>query len=151
MILSPLLPINRTTVGLYRLEAVLKSSSRYVFHLPPEANYFPLTVALDPIRLHSHPVGGRTYWHCVAGASDPKFTRSDRGVKHDVLLNGIGVQLTFEVIAAASHIPSPRVRVVDVIDLMIPGLVCTLPPSITKEGLSLFTVDQPSLVSEWAM
>ncbi|KAJ7076838.1 D-xylulose 5-phosphate/D-fructose 6-phosphate phosphoketolase-domain-containing protein [Mycena belliarum] len=60
--------------------------------------------------------------HCNAGASVWKFESVDDGVKSDVVLVGIGVEVTFEIAVAAllrKHVPELRVRVVNVTDLMI--------------------------------
>ena len=40
--------------------------------------------------------------HCRAGASVFKFASTEEGLNPDVVLVGIGCELTFEVIAAAS-------------------------------------------------
>ena len=66
----------------------------------------------------------------------------------DVVLVGIGVEMTFEVIAAAAllrkEIPALRVRVVNVTDLMILGPHGTHPHSLSDEGFeSLFTKNKP--------
>ena len=66
----------------------------------------------------------------------------------DVVLVGIGVEMTFEVIAAAAllrkEIPALRVRVVNVTDLMILGPYGTHPHSLSDEGFeSLFTKNKP--------
>ncbi len=66
----------------------------------------------------------------------------------DVVLVGIGVEVTFEVIAAAAllrkEIPALRVRVVNVTDLMILGPHGSHPHSLSDEGFnSLFTSHKP--------
>ena len=86
--------------------------------------------------------------HCVAGASIWKFASTDEGMSPDVVLVGIGVEMTFEVIAAAAllrkEIPALRVRVVNVTDLMILGPYGTHPHSLSDEGFeSLFTKNKP--------
>ena len=54
--------------------------------------------------------------HCTAGLSVWKFCSTDEGKNPDVVLVGIGNELTFEVVKAASILrercPSLRVRVV---------------------------------------
>jgi len=90
--------------------------------------------------------------HCIAGASVWKFASTEGGVQPDVVLVGIGVELTFEVIAAASllrqALPFLRVRVVNVTDLMILGPSRTHPHSLTDEDFdSLFTNDREIIVN----
>jgi xylulose-5-phosphate/fructose-6-phosphate phosphoketolase len=52
--------------------------------------------------------------HCIAGASVWKFASTDGGVDPDIVLVGIGVEVTYEIIAAAAllrtHVPALRVR-----------------------------------------
>ncbi|KAF7799807.1 hypothetical protein EIP86_011049 [Pleurotus ostreatoroseus] len=105
-------------------------------YLPPDANCFLSTVAhclraKDYINLMVGSKQPTPVWlspeeadkHCIAGASIWKFCSTDEGVNPDVVLVGIGVEMTFEVIAAAALLrkilPSLRVRVVNVTDLMI--------------------------------
>ncbi|KAJ7091512.1 XFP C-terminal domain-containing protein [Mycena belliarum] len=75
--------------------------------------------------------------HCIAGASIWKFASVDDGVNPDVVLVGIGVEVTFEVIAAAAllrkHVPELRVRVVNVTDLMILSTSGTHPHALSDE------------------
>lgn len=63
--------------------------------------------------------------HCKAGTSIWKFASTDSGLNPDVVLVGIGSELMFEVIAAAAYLrqilPSLKVRVVNVTDLMVLG------------------------------
>lgn len=105
-------------------------------YLPPDANCFLSTV--------SHCLRARNYvnlmvgskqdtpvWlspeeadrHCIAGAGIWKFASTEDGVDPDVVLVGIGVEVTFEVVCAASLlrkvVPELRVRVVNVTDLMV--------------------------------
>lgn len=63
------------------------------------------------------------------------------------MLVGIGVEVTFEVIAAAAllrkEVPDLRVRVVNVTDLMILGPEKSHPHSLTNDGfINLFTADR---------
>jgi xylulose-5-phosphate/fructose-6-phosphate phosphoketolase len=86
--------------------------------------------------------------HCRAGASVWKFASTDEGLNPDVVLVGIGTELTFEVIAAAMLLrkkaPEMRVRVVNVTDLMILGAERSHPHSLTDDDFdSLFTEDLP--------
>ncbi|TFK49509.1 D-xylulose 5-phosphate/D-fructose 6-phosphate phosphoketolase [Heliocybe sulcata] len=86
--------------------------------------------------------------HCIAGASVWKFASVDEGVNPDVVLVGVGVEMTFEVIAAAAllrqHSPHLRVRVVNVTDLMILGPEHSHPHALTDTDFyALFTEDKP--------
>jgi xylulose-5-phosphate/fructose-6-phosphate phosphoketolase len=82
--------------------------------------------------------------HCQAGASIWKFASTDNGLNPDVVLVGIGSELTFEVVCAASILrrlcPALRVRVVNVTDLMILESESAHPHSLTdQEFEALFT------------
>nr|KAK5450141.1 hypothetical protein LTR18_000156 [Exophiala xenobiotica] len=86
--------------------------------------------------------------HCRAGASVWKFASTNGGLDSDVVLVGIGAELTFEVIAAAAllreKVPDLRVRVVNVTDLMILGQASSHPHALTNEAFdSLFASDVP--------
>ncbi|EXJ91977.1 hypothetical protein A1O3_00527 [Capronia epimyces CBS 606.96] len=86
--------------------------------------------------------------HCCAGASVWKFASTDEGLNPDVVLVGIGAELTFEVVAAAdllrTKVPNLRVRVVNVTDLMILGQFSSHPHALTDDAFdSLFTADVP--------
>ena len=72
----------------------------------------------------------------------------DEGVDPDVVLVGIGVEVTFEVIAAAAilrkRLPSLRVRIVNVTDLMILELYGVHPHALSETDFAtLFTKDCP--------
>ncbi|KAE8234283.1 hypothetical protein CF326_g675 [Tilletia indica] len=86
--------------------------------------------------------------HCVAGASVFRNYSTDEGRDPDVVLVGIGVELTAEVIAARNilerDVPSLRVRVVNVVDLLVLSDRGEHPHALSDEQLaSLFTVDAP--------
>jgi len=128
--------------------------------LPPDANCFLSTVAhcLRAKNYINLMVGSKQetpIWldkgeadkHCIAGASIWKFASVDDGVSPDVVLVGIGVEVTFEVIAAAALlrklIPALRVRVVNVTDLMILSENGAHPHALSNDGFeSLFTADR---------
>ncbi|KAI0035422.1 XFP N-terminal domain-containing protein [Vararia minispora EC-137] len=130
-------------------------------YLPPDANCFLSTVAhclraKDYINLMVGSKQPTPVWlsaeeahaHCVAGASVWKFASTDEGVNPDVVLVGIGVEVTFEVIAAAALLrktcPELRVRVVNVTDLMILGPWGSHPHSLRDIDFdALFTADRP--------
>lgn len=86
--------------------------------------------------------------HCQAGASIWKFCSTDSGLSPDVVLVGIGSELTFEVVVAAAMLrrmcPALRVRVINVTDLMVIEAETEHPHSLTNmEFNSLFTPDKP--------
>jgi len=130
-------------------------------YLPPDANCFLSTMA-HCLRAKNYVnliVGSKNpspVWltadeadvHCRAGASIWKFASTDEGQNPDVVLVGIGMEVNFEVIAAASILrrvaPSLRVRVVNVTDLMILGATGTHPHALNEDAFeSLFTKDKP--------
>ncbi|KAF9048473.1 phosphoketolase [Panaeolus papilionaceus] len=129
-------------------------------YLPPDANCFLSTVshclrAKNYINLMVGSKQPTPVWlspeeadaHCIAGASVWKFASVGEGVNPDVVLVGIGVEVTFEVIAAAAllrvHAPELRVRVVNVTDLMILGETGSHPHALTELGFkTLFTEDR---------
>ncbi|KAF7424227.1 hypothetical protein PC9H_009533 [Pleurotus ostreatus] len=142
--------------------AVLNLKARFArVYLPPDANCFLSTVshclrAKNYVNLMVGSKQPTPVWlspeeadqHCIAGASIWKFASTDGGVDPDVTLVGIGVEVTFEVIAAAALlrklVPELRVRVVNVTDLMILSSSGTHPHSLTDEAFdSLFTKDKP--------
>ncbi|THU99983.1 phosphoketolase [Dendrothele bispora CBS 962.96] len=138
----------------------LKARSARVY-LPPDANCFLSTMAhcLRAKNYVNLMVGSKQptpVWlsreeadkHCIAGASVWKFASVDDGVDPDVVLVGIGVEVTFEVIAAAALlrklVPQLRVRVVNVTDLMILAAHGTHPHALTEAAFdTLFTKDKP--------
>lgn len=109
--------------------------------------------------------------HCIAGASVWKFASVDGGVNPDVyglppfypflftkvafscsVLVGIGVEVTFEVIAAAALLrtcaPDLRVRVINVTDLFILADTGLHPHSLSADAFKvLFTEDKPIVVN----
>lgn len=138
----------------------LKPSAARVY-LPPDANTFLSTLAhcLRSKNYVNLMVGSKQPMpvfldveeaekHCQAGASVWKFASTDDGLKPDVVLVGIGTELTFEVICAASILrrlcPALRVRVVNVTDLMILESETLHPHALSNEEFdSLFTADRP--------
>ncbi|KAF2457710.1 putative D-xylulose 5-phosphate/D-fructose 6-phosphate phosphoketolase [Lineolata rhizophorae] len=86
--------------------------------------------------------------HCRAGAGIFKFASTDGGVNPDVVLVGIGAELTFEVVKAAELLrtmaPELRVRVVNVTDLMVLGTEGAHPHALSHDDFdALFTPDKP--------
>lgn len=88
--------------------------------------------------------------HCIAGASVWEKFSSNRGVDPDVVLVGCGVEVTFEVLAAAAILRNQgvKVRVVNVTDLLILGRGGIHPHALDQDAFdSLFTVDKPVIVN----
>ncbi|KAK0611340.1 XFP N-terminal domain-containing protein [Immersiella caudata] len=140
----------------------IKPESARVY-LPPDANCFlstvhhmlksknktnlvigskqPTAVYLSPEEAAEHCRIGASIWHF---ASTPLPANTDP----DVVLVGIGVEVTFEVIKAAELLraicPSLRVRVINVTDLMVLVAESKHPHAISKERFAeLFTNDRP--------
>ncbi|PGH19370.1 hypothetical protein AJ80_04010 [Polytolypa hystricis UAMH7299] len=138
----------------------LKPNAARVY-LPPDANTFLSTLAhclqsknyinlmvgsKQPSQVYLSPDEAEN--HCRAGGSVWKFASTDDGLIPDVVLVGIGTEITFEVIQAAAllrkRVPELRVRVVNVTDLMILGAESTHPHALSDESFdSLFTPDLP--------
>lgn len=89
--------------------------------------------------------------HCIAGASVWKEYSTDEGADPEVVLVGIGTEVTFEVLAASVLLRNSgvRVRVVNVYDLMILAGKKEFHPHALDEMAfnSLFTKDKPVLIS----
>lgn len=129
-------------------------------YLPPDANCFLSTLAhclrsknyvnlmvgsKQPSPVFLSPEEAEA--HCRAGASVWDFASTDKGLNPDVVLVGIGTELTFEVVKAAEllhdMIPELRVRVVNVTDLMVLETEGRHPHSLTDQDFdSLFTADK---------
>ncbi|OJA17373.1 hypothetical protein AZE42_03894 [Rhizopogon vesiculosus] len=134
-------------------------------YLPPDANCFLSTVAhcLRAKNYVNLMVGSKQptpVWlspeeadmHCIAGASIWRFASVDEGVNPDVVLVGIGVEVTFEVIAAAALLrklaPTLRVRVINVTDLMILGPHGSHPHALSNDDFdTLFTKDKDIIIN----
>ncbi len=87
--------------------------------------------------------------HCFAGASVWHFASSplEDGQEPDIVLVGIGVEVTFEVVKAAELLreicPKLRVRVVNVTDLMVLVAESHHPHALTREEfINMFTADR---------
>jgi len=142
----------------------LKASAARVY-LPPDANCFLSTIAhcLRSKNYVNLMVGSKQptpVWlsaeeanaHCKAGAGIWKFCSTHDGVDPDVVLVGIGTEVTFEVIAAAKLLrdiaPEMRIRVVNVTDLMVLGPHGSHPHALTDEDFTnLFTADKNIVVN----
>ncbi|WP_126548216.1 phosphoketolase family protein [Dictyobacter kobayashii] len=90
--------------------------------------------------------------HCRAGASIWSWASTDDGVDPDVVLVGIGDNLTLEVLAAAQilrdELPELRVRVVNVTDLFILENESDHPHGLNQDMFeALFTKDRPVIIN----
>jgi xylulose-5-phosphate/fructose-6-phosphate phosphoketolase len=138
----------------------LKADTARVY-LPPDANCFLSTV--------HHCLASRNYInlmigskqptltllsaeeaaeHCRKGASIWKFASTFDGEDPDVVLVGIGVEVTFEVIKAAEILarlaPKLRIRVINVTDLLILPAESIHPHALTQDNfVDMFTADKP--------
>jgi len=130
-------------------------------YLPPDANSFLSTLAhcLRSVNYVNLMVGSKQPQpvflspeeadsHCRAGASVWKFASTDDGLDPDVVVVGIGAEITFEVIEAAAMLrkraPDLRLRVVNVTDLMVLENEGSHPHSLSNEDFNaLFTPDRP--------
>lgn len=130
-------------------------------YLPPDANTFLSTMAhvlqskgyvnlmvgsKQPSAVFLSPEEAEA--HCRAGASVWKTFSTDSGLDPDVVLVGIGAEMTFEVVAAADwlqrNVPEMRVRVVNVTDLLVLESDSLHPHGLDDEAFaSLFTPDRP--------
>ncbi|KAH8692719.1 putative phosphoketolase [Talaromyces proteolyticus] len=130
-------------------------------YLPPDANTFLSTLhhclrsknyinlmvgSKQPTPVFLSPEEAEN--HCRAGSSIWKFCSTDEGRNPDVVLVGIGTELTFEVIYAAALlrklVPELRVRVINVTDLMILDTAGAHPHSLSEDDFNaLFTPDAP--------
>lgn len=138
----------------------LKPTAARVY-LPPDANTFLTTLhhclksknyinlmvgSKQPTPVYLTPEEAEN--HCRAGASIWKFCSTEDGTHPDVVLVGIGVELMFEVIAAAELLrklmPELRVCVINVTDLMILESEGLHPHALSTEAFdTLFTPDKP--------
>lgn len=131
-------------------------------YLPPDANCFLSTVdhCLKSKNFVNLMIGSKqptaaylsadeAAEHCRRGASIWNFTSNEQdGQKPDVILAGIGVEVTFETVKAAHLLrelaPSLSVRVINVTDLMVLALESRHPHAQThSEFVEMFTEDRP--------
>ncbi|KAH7336888.1 phosphoketolase [Rhizoctonia solani] len=88
--------------------------------------------------------------HCIAGGSVWKRFSTDEGQNPDITLVGIGVETTAEVIAAATLLKKEgvRVRVVNIVDLMILGEPEGHPHALSHDAFDgLFGKDTPVIIN----
>ncbi|KAK3934616.1 D-xylulose 5-phosphate/D-fructose 6-phosphate phosphoketolase [Diplogelasinospora grovesii] len=139
-------------------------------YLPPDANCFlstihhclksknytnlvvgskqPTAVYLSAEEAEEHCRLGATIWHFASTKDDGGAASST--LDPDVVLVGIGVEVTFEVVKAAELLrtmcPALRVRVINVTDLMILVEEWKHPHALSKQQFAeLFTADRPVL------
>jgi len=142
----------------------LKADAARVY-LPPDANCFLSTIAhcINSKNYVNLMVGSKhptAVWlspeeaeiHSRAGASVWRFCSTDEGLRPDVVLVGIGTEVTFEVIAAAALLreiaPELRVRVVNVADLMVLGPFGSHPHALSDDDFDhLFTKDRRIVIN----
>ncbi len=123
----------------------VSSSTRVTYKFMPE-HLFKSTVLPGP-RSGSSPASMmESTLMCTSVLAISRFTSLDSS--HHSVLVGIGVEVTFEVIAAASllrkYAPDLRVRVVNVTDLMILATTDLHPHALSKNAFNnLFTEDKP--------
>ncbi|CAE6469008.1 unnamed protein product [Rhizoctonia solani] len=88
--------------------------------------------------------------HCIAGGSVWKRFSTDEGRNPDLTLVGIGVETTTEIIAAATLLKKEgvRVRVVNIVDLMILGEPEGHPHALSHDAFDgLFGKDTPVIIN----
>ncbi|KAG9041894.1 hypothetical protein FS837_011620 [Tulasnella sp. UAMH 9824] len=88
--------------------------------------------------------------HCIAGLSVWRKYSTEDGVNPDVVLVGIGVEVTVEIIAAAKLLQKEgvRVRVVNVVDLMTLGEPGSHPHALSPEAFNgIFGEDLPVVIN----
>ncbi|KAL2179700.1 XFP N-terminal domain-containing protein [Thermothelomyces heterothallicus CBS 202.75] len=139
-------------------------------YLPPDANCFlstvhhclqsrnktnliigskqPTAVYLSPEEAAEHCRRGASVWAFASSPPDP--SRQAQEDEPDVVLAGIGVEVTFETVKAAELLralcPQLRVRVVNVTDLMILAPEAQHPHALSRDAfVDLFTADRPVL------
>jgi len=132
-------------------------------YLPPDANCFLSTVhhclksknyvnliigSKQPTPVYLSP--SEAAEHCKLGASIWKWASTNEGADPDVVVVGIGVEVTFEVIKAVELLksvqPKLRVRMVNVADLMVLAAETTHPHALDNAKFGeLFTNDKPLL------
>ncbi|KAJ4198937.1 hypothetical protein NW767_008524 [Fusarium falciforme] len=137
----------------------LKAEAARVY-LPPDANCFLSTIhhclksknyvnlmigSKQPTAVYLSPSDAAE--HCRKGAGVWKFASIDGGKDPDVVLVGIGVEVTFEVVKAAEMLrqllPDLRVRVINVTDLMVLAAESRHPHALSRvDFLDMFTEDK---------
>ncbi|KAL2023305.1 hypothetical protein VTK56DRAFT_3043 [Thermocarpiscus australiensis] len=141
-------------------------------YLPPDANCFlstihhclqstnktnlvigskqPTAVYLSPAEAAKHCRDGASIWHFASTKDDDTDSNTSSTADPDVVLVGIGVEVTFETVKAAELLrqlcPALHVRVVNVTDLMILVAESKHPHALSRSRfVELFTADRPVL------
>jgi xylulose-5-phosphate/fructose-6-phosphate phosphoketolase len=134
-------------------------------YLPPDANCFLSTVdhclkskncvnliigSKQPTIVYLSPEQAAE--HCRRGVGIWDFASTDMGNNPDVIIAGIGVEVSFEVVKAAELLrrlePALRVRVVNVTDLMVLAAEKRHPHSIGGGAFNeIFTHDKPVCIN----
>lgn len=145
---------------------LLTKKARHVrIYLPPDTNCLLSTVdhcltSTDKINLVIASKQPMPQWlqmdeaiaHCRVGASIWRWASTYGGEAPDVVLCGVGVYPTAEVMAAAAllrkEMPNLRVRVVNVTDLLILEPNTFHPHGLTPDAFAdLFTADRPVIIN----
>jgi len=88
--------------------------------------------------------------HCISGITVWRKYSTEEGVNPDVVLVGIGVEVTMEILCAAKLLQKEgiRVRVVNVVDLMTLGEPGAHPHALSDEAFNgIFGVDTPVVIN----
>jgi len=88
--------------------------------------------------------------HCISGITVWRKFSTEEGLNPDVVLCGIGVEVTMEIIAAARLLQKEgvRVRVVNVVDLMTLGEPGAHPHALSAEAFTgIFGIDVPVIIN----
>lgn len=138
----------------------LKADTARVY-LPPDANCFLSTLdhCLKSKNYVNLMIGSKqpmpvylsaedAIQHCKNGISVWRFASTYNGEDPDVILVGIGVEVTFEVIKAtellSKLVPELRIRVINVTDLLVLPDESHHPHALnTKDFEAMFTLDKP--------
>jgi xylulose-5-phosphate/fructose-6-phosphate phosphoketolase len=91
-------------------------------HCLKSVNYVNLVIA-DKLDMPQWLTMDEAVHHCRAGASIWKWASTEDGIDPDIVLVGLGDDMTMEVLAAAQylleHLPTLRLRVINVTDLLV--------------------------------
>ena len=116
-------------------------------HCLNSKNYVNLVIA-DKLEMPQWLTMDEAISHCRAGASIWKWASTEEGIDPDVVLVGIGDDMTVEVLAAAEllmkEVPALRLRVVNVTDLLVIESESRHPHGLDEEMFdALFTPHCP--------
>lgn len=116
-------------------------------HCLKSKNYVNLVIS-DKLEMPQWLTMEEAIRHCRAGASIWKWASVDEGVDPDVVMVGLGDNVTVEVLAAAQllreEMPALRLRVINVTDLLVLESDSRHPHGLDQEMFdALFTKDRP--------